>query len=71
MYRRIMSTERRGTNPEYPDFRHGSTAGPAGPPPELNEHDIDRIAAERSQQDKELKKRSRPSLFSRLFRRRA
>jgi hypothetical protein len=64
-----MSAERRGTSPEYPDFRHGSTAGPAGPPPELNEHDIDRIATERSQQDEELKKHPRPSLFSRLFRR--
>jgi hypothetical protein len=64
-----MSAGRRGTSPEYPDFRHGSTAGPAGPPPELNEHDIDRIAAERSQQDEELKKYPRPSRWSRLFRR--
>jgi hypothetical protein len=64
-----MSTERRGTRPEYPDFRHGSTAGPGGPPPELSEHDIDRISAERSKQDEELKKHPRPSLWSRLFRR--
>jgi hypothetical protein len=65
-----MSTERRGTTPEYPDFRHGSTAGPAGPPPELSEHDIDRIAAEQSQQGEELFKHPRPHRWSRLFRRR-
>jgi len=64
-----MSTDGRGTSPAYPDFRHGSTAGPAGPPPELSEHDIDRIAAERSHEDEVLKKHQRPSLWSRLFRR--
>jgi hypothetical protein len=50
-----MSTERRGASPDYPDFRHGSTAGPAGPPPEHTEHDIDRIAAEWSREDEVLR----------------
>lgn len=63
-----MSMERRGTSPDYPDFRHGSTAGPAGPPPEHTERDIDRIAAERSREDEVLRSHARPSLWSRLFR---
>jgi len=65
-----MSPERRGTSPDYPDFRHGSRAGPAGPPPEHTEHDIDRIAAGRSREDEGLRSHHpRPSLWSRLFRR--
>jgi len=49
----------RGTSPDYPDFRHGSTAGPAGPPPEHTERDIDRIAAERRREDEVLRSHTR------------
>ena len=50
----MVSDAQRGTNPRYPDLRHASTAGPAGAPPEHSEHDIDRIAAERSREDEAL-----------------
>jgi hypothetical protein len=62
-----MSNEQRGTTPEYPDLRHASTAGPAGPPPEHSQHDIDRIAQERSREDEALHGHKRPSLWKRLF----
>jgi hypothetical protein len=62
-------SDQRGTTPEYPDLRHLSTAGPAGPPPEHPQHDIDRIAAERSQEDQALGDTPRRSLWQRLFHR--
>src|SRR5215216_1888988 len=60
-------SKERGTSPEYPDLRHLSTAGPAGPPPEHSQHDIDRIAGERSREDEALRGRKRRSLWRRLF----
>ena len=57
----------RGTTPEYPDLRHLSTAGPAGPPPELSQHDMDRIAGQRSREDDALQGHKKPSLWKRLF----
>ena len=69
-YGDVVSDPQRGTSPEYPDLRHASTAGPAGPPPEHSEHDIDRIAAERSREDEALLGHERTSLWRRLFRRR-
>jgi hypothetical protein len=61
-----MSSER-GTTPEYPDLRHLSTAGPAGPPPEHSQHDMDQIAAERSREDEALQRHKKPSLWKRLL----
>ena len=57
----------RGTSPEYPDLRHGSTAGPAGPPPEHSEHDLARIADERSREDEALKRHKKQSLWKRFL----
>ena len=60
----------RGTSPEYPDLRHASTAGPAGPPREHSEHDLARIADERTREDEALQRHKKQSMWKRFLSRR-
>jgi hypothetical protein len=42
----------------------------AAPPPDLSQHDMDRIAGQRSREDNALQGHKTPSLWKRLFGRR-
>jgi hypothetical protein len=71
--RRIVRGVRndRGTSPEYPDVRYSLDRWiGTGLPPEHSEHDVDRIAAERSREDEALQRHKKPSLWKRLLGRR-
>jgi hypothetical protein len=58
----------RGTNSEYPRPQHMSLFWPSGPPPEEHtQHDLDRIAEERSREDEALQGRNKPSVWERLL----
>jgi hypothetical protein len=60
--------EKHGPSPEYPDVRPLYPATkPASGQPEHAEHDLDRIAAERSLEDQALHERRRSSWWRRLF----
>ena len=58
----------RGTTPEYPDPRRQdmSRAGGAAPLPDISQHDMDRIAGERSREDEALRGHKKPSFWKRL-----
>ena len=62
-----MSKER-GTTPEYPDPRRQdmSRAGGAAPLPDLSQHNLDRLAAERSREDEALQGHKKPPIWTRL-----
>jgi hypothetical protein len=62
----------RGTTPEYPDLRRQDMSRfvSAAPPPDLSQHDMDRIAGQRSREDNALQGHKTPSLWKRLFGRR-
>jgi hypothetical protein len=62
----------RGTTPEYPDLRRQDMSRFVGaaPPPDLSQHDMDRIAGQRSREDDALQRHKKPSLWKRLLGRR-
>lgn len=62
----------RGTTPEYPDLRRQDMSRfvSAAPPPDLSQHDMDRIAGQRSREDDALQGHKKPSLWKRLLGRR-
>ena len=68
---RGMSGER-GTTPEYPDLRRQDMSRFVGAalPPDLSQHDMDRIAGQRTREDDALQGHKKPSLWKRLFGRR-
>ena len=58
--------------PEYPDPRRldMSRAGGAAPLPDLSQHDMDRLASERSREDEALHGHKKPSRWKRFLGRR-
>ena len=58
-----------GPTPEHPDLRRQdmSRFGGAAPPPDLSQHDMDRIAEQRSREDDALQGHKKQSLWKRLF----
>jgi hypothetical protein len=73
--RRIVRrvSRERGTTPEYPDLRRQDMSRfvSAAPPPDLSQHDMDRIAGERSREDDALEGHKKTSLWKRHLGRRS
>jgi hypothetical protein len=68
--RRIVRGVRndRGTSPEYPDVRYLLDRWvPTILPTAHSQHDMDRIAGERSREDEALQGHKKPSLWERLL----